>query len=156
MTKPEIEDQLAVMLGGRGAEEIIYKGIISTGAIDDLERASELARQMVTRFGMSSKLGHLTYGKPLTSRFLPATLVPEERNYSEQTAETIDEEVRRIVDESYARVKEILTRRREELERIATALVRKETLDSNELERLLAPQPQSSVDTIAVAKHSSE
>jgi hypothetical protein len=119
MTKPEIEDQLAVMLGGRVAEEIIYKGVISTGAVDDLERASELARQMVTRFGMSSKLGHLTYGKPLTSRFLAPTFVPEERNYSEKTAETIDEEVRRIVDESYARVSEILTRRREELERIA-------------------------------------
>jgi cell division protease FtsH len=95
---------------------------------------------MVTRFGMSSKLGHLTYGKLLTSRFLRAALVPEERNYSEQTAETIDEEVRRIVDESYARVSEILTSRREELERIATALVRKETLDREELEKLLSPR----------------
>ncbi len=142
MTKPEIEDQLAVMLGGRVAEEIIYNDVISTGAADDLERVSELARQMVTRFGMSAKLGHLTYGKPLASRFLPASFIPEERNYSEQTAEMIDEEVRRIVDTSYSRVKEILTRRREELERIAADLTSKETLDRDELEKLLAPRPR--------------
>jgi cell division protease FtsH len=143
MTKPEIEDQLAVMLGGRVAEEIIYDGVISTGAVDDLERASELSRQMVTRFGMSSKLGHLTYGKPFTSRFLPSTFAPEERNYSERTAETIDEEVRRIVDEAHKRVVEILTRRREELERIASELVRTETLNRDELEKLLGSRASS-------------
>jgi cell division protease FtsH len=150
MTKPEIEDQLAVMLGGRVAEEIIYSDVISTGAADDLERASELARQMVTRFGMSAKLGHLTYGKPLASRFLPASFAPEERNYSEQTAQMIDEEVRRIVDESYDRVKEILTRRREELEMIAAELARRETLDHDQLEKLFASH-QASVTAAFVA-----
>ncbi|MBS1791754.1 MAG: ATP-dependent zinc metalloprotease FtsH [Acidobacteria bacterium] len=139
MTQPEIEDQLAVMLGGRVAEQIVYNGVISTGAADDLERASELARQMVTRFGMSEKLGHLTYGKSFSSRFLPSTFAAEERNYSEQTAELIDEEVLRIVDEAYERVKRILTRRREDLGRIASELIRKETLDRDELEKLLIP-----------------
>jgi cell division protease FtsH len=145
MTQPEIEDQLAVMLGGRVAEEIVYNGVLSTGATNDLERASELARQMVTRFGMSQRLGHLTYGQPLTSRFLPSTFQTEERNYSEQTAELIDTETRRIVDEAYQRVKDILMRRRVELERIAAELIRKETLDRDELENLLAPVPQPQI-----------
>lgn len=145
MTKSEIEDQLAVMLGGRAAEELVYQGEISTGAANDLERASELARQMVTRFGMSERLGHLTYGRPLTSRFLPSSFSAEERNYSERTAELIDEETRQIVDETYERVKTILTSRHEELERIAQELIRQETLDRNELEQLLTPSPQVQV-----------
>ncbi len=145
MTKSEIEDQLAVMLGGRAAEEIIFNGEISTGAANDLERASELARQMVTRFGMSERLGHLTYGRPLTSRFLPSPFTAEERNYSERTAELIDEETRQIVDEIYERVQTILTNRREELERIAQELIHKETLDRDELAQLLALTPQGQV-----------
>jgi cell division protease FtsH len=79
MTKPEMLDQLAVMLGGRAAEEIVYDGVISTGAANDLERASELARQMVMRFGMSERLGQLTYGRPLTNRFLSSPFTAEER-----------------------------------------------------------------------------
>jgi cell division protease FtsH len=148
MTKPEIEDQLAVMLGGRAAEELVYHGEISTGAADDLERASELARQMVTRFGMSERLGPLTYGRPLTSRFLPPAFAAEERNYSEHTAELIDEEARQIVDETYQRVKTILTHRRAELERIAQELMRKETLNRDELEQLLARSPQLPVAVV--------
>jgi cell division protease FtsH len=137
MTKPEMEDQIAVMLGGRAAEEIIYHGVISTGAANDLERASELARQMVTRYGMSERLGQLTYGRPMTARFLSSPVTAEERNYSEHVAEEIDEEVRRMIDESYDHVKAILTARRDELERIAKALIQKETLDRGELDRLL-------------------
>ncbi|HEY6332595.1 MAG TPA: ATP-dependent zinc metalloprotease FtsH, partial [Blastocatellia bacterium] len=72
LTRPEIDDRIAVMMGGRAAEAIVYDGVVSTGASNDLERASELARQMVTRFGMSDKLGPITYGKPQGSRFLPA------------------------------------------------------------------------------------
>jgi cell division protease FtsH len=144
MTKPELEDQLAVMLGGRAAEEIIYEGVVSTGAANDLERASELTRQMVTRFGMSERLGKLTYGRPLAARFLPS-FNAEERNYSERTAEQIDEDARRIVDESYERVKTILTNRRAELERIAAALIAKETLTREEIDQLLAQSSQSQV-----------
>jgi cell division protease FtsH len=137
MTKPELEDQIAVMLGGRAAEEIIYEGVVSTGAANDLERASELARQMVTRFGMSERLGKMTYGRPLTARFLPSVFGAEERNYSERTAEMIDEEARQIIDEIDQRVKTILTERREALEGIAKELMTRETLDRSELERLL-------------------
>jgi cell division protease FtsH len=139
MTKPEIEDRLAVMLGGRAAEEIIYEGVISTGAANDLQRVSELARQMVTHFGMSDLLGLLTYGNPQTASFLPSSLRAEDRNYSERTAETIDKEARRIVDEIYERVHSVLTRRRPELELIARELMRKETLDTNELFLLMSP-----------------
>ena len=139
LTQPELEDRLAVMLGGRVAEDIIYHGVISTGANNDLERASELARQMVTHYGMSALLGPMTYGKAQTSQFLSPSLRAEDRNYSEQTAETIDAEVRRIVDETYGRVRGVLLSRREELGRIAAELMRKETLSREELWVLLSP-----------------
>jgi cell division protease FtsH len=142
MTQPEIEDQIAVMLGGRAAEEIIYQGVVSTGASNDLERASELVRQVVTRFGMSAELGPLTWGIPTAARFLQSPFAPEERNYSEQTAQMIDEEARRIVGEIYTRAKEILTQRQADLKRIAAELMRKETLYRADLDRLLSqPQP---------------
>jgi cell division protease FtsH len=144
MTKPQLEDQIAVLLGGRTAEEIHYGGVVSTGASDDLERASALVRQMVTRFGMSDPLGPLTYGRSLAGQFLKSPLDMEERNYSEQTAEKIDNESRRIVDETHARVTEILLKRRDPLERIAQELMRKETLDRAELDRLIsAPEPKA-------------
>jgi len=138
MTQQELEDQIAVLLGGRAAEEIEYAGVVSTGAADDLERASALVRQMVTRFGMSEQLGKLTYGKPLAGPFLRAPFEMEERNYSDRTAEAIDNESRRILDEIYSRVKEILLRRAAEMRRISEALVRKETLERAELDQLLA------------------
>ena len=96
MTQPELEDQIAVLLGGRTAEEIHYGGVVSTGAADDLERASALVRQMVTRFGMSDELGPLSYGRPMAAQFLKSPFDMEERN-SERTAERIDDESRRIV-----------------------------------------------------------
>jgi len=138
MTQPEIEDQIAVMLGGRAAEEIIYQGEVSTGASNDLERASELVRQVVTRFGMSTKLGPLTWGIPTAARFLQSPFASEQRNYSEETAQMIDEEARRIVGEIYTRAKGILTERQADLKRIAAELIRKETLYRTDLDRLLA------------------
>jgi len=102
--------------------------VVSTGAANDLERDSELTRQMVTRFGMSERLGGLTYRRQGAARFLSSPFSAEERNYSGRTAEQIDEDARRIVDGSYQRVKTILTNRRAELERIADALITKETL----------------------------
>lgn len=140
MTAPQLQDQITVMLGGRAAEELIYGGIISTGAADDLQRASESIRQMVTRFGMSEKLGNLTYGIQQNARFLNATLTNNERNYSEKTSEDIDAEVRRISDELYGRAKTVLNNRRSDLERIAKELIAKETLDQQQLERLLTPR----------------
>jgi cell division protease FtsH len=136
MTRPELEDQLTVMMGGRVAEELVYHGEVSTGAADDLERASELARQMVTRFGMSMGLGQLTYGRPMKSRFL-SSWSSEEQNYSERTAETIDEEVRRLSNDCYERARTILTSRRDDLERLAHELIERETIDRTRLEALL-------------------
>jgi cell division protease FtsH len=138
MTKPELEDQIAVLLGGRAAEEIHYGGVVSTGAADDLERASAPVRQMVTRFGMNDQLGKLTYGKPMSGPFLKSPFDMEERNYSEKSAEMIDVESRRIVDEIYATVKQILEQRLAAMDRISRELVRKETLERAELDRLLA------------------
>jgi cell division protease FtsH len=137
MTQPELEDQIAVLLGGRTAEEIHYGGVVSTGAADDLERASALVRQMVTRFGMSASLGPLTYGRSMAGQFLKSPFDMEERNYSERTAERIDDESRRIVDEIRKRVTDILLKRREPLDRISQELIRKETLDRAELDKLM-------------------
>jgi cell division protease FtsH len=137
MTRSELLDQLTIMLGGRAAEEITFHGEISTGASNDLERASELARQMVTRFGMSELLGNLTFGRPLAGRFLQPALIGEERNYSDRTAEAIDEEVRRLVNESYEKSKGIVLDRHDPLERIARELIQKETLDRAALDELI-------------------
>jgi cell division protease FtsH len=145
MTEPELEDQLAVLLGGRTAEEIHYEGVVSTGASDDLERATALVRQMVTRFGMSAKVGPLTYGRPMAAQFLPTPFDSTARDYSEQTAQRIDEEALRIMNETHKRVTGILEQRREPMERIAQELVRKETLDRAELDRLVAAPEQKSL-----------
>jgi cell division protease FtsH len=137
MTQPELEDQIAVLLGGRAAEEIEYAGVVSTGASDDLQRASELGRQMITRFGMSDRLGKLTWGASVGPQFLKSPFQMEERNYSERTAQAIDDELRRIVDDIYRRVMEILLKNREPMERISRELIRKETLDRAELDKLV-------------------
>ncbi|PYV17559.1 MAG: cell division protein FtsH [Acidobacteria bacterium] len=139
MTQPEIEDQIAVMLGGRAAEEIIYQGVVSTGSSNDLERASELVRQVVTRFGMSAELGPLTWGVPNSARFLQTPFSTEPRNYSERTAHMINEEARRMITEIYAQAKGILTERQADLKSIAGELMRKETLYRADLDRLLTP-----------------
>jgi cell division protease FtsH len=138
LTQPELEDRIAVMLGGRAAEEMKYEGIVSTGAADDLQKATELARQMVTRFGMSERLGPLTYGESMTSRFLRTPFTPEERNYSEETAEIIDSEVRGLMERQYDRARAVLRERRHQLDLVVSELIRKETLDRAELEALIA------------------
>jgi len=144
MTRTELLDQLTVMLGGRAAEEITFAGEISTGASDDLERASELARQMVTRFGMSGRMGNLTYGRPLAGRFLQSPFAGEERNYSDRTAEAIDEEVHALVDECYERSRKILLSQRPQLESIAAELINRETLDRDALQRLITSSSSNS------------
>ncbi|MGH9582362.1 MAG: ATP-dependent zinc metalloprotease FtsH [Bryobacteraceae bacterium] len=141
MTLPQLEDQMCVMLGGRASEDLVYNGVISTGATDDLQRATELARQMVKRFGMSKRLGNLTYGHPLESPFLKNRYPMEERDYSDKTAEEIDCEVRRIVDSLYMRVEDILKQHRGGLDRVSEKLIEKETLDESELKRLLNGEP---------------
>jgi cell division protease FtsH len=135
MTKPELDDQITIMLAGRAAEEMAFNGVLSTGAADDLKKASELARQMVTRFGMSERLGPLAYGREVIAPFLRGVEV--ERNYSEQTAQHIDDEVRRIVEDLQDRAREILSGKKDALDRVARALIERETLDRQQLDRLL-------------------
>ncbi|MDB4986589.1 MAG: Cell division protein FtsH, partial [Myxococcaceae bacterium] len=136
MTKDELLDRIAVMLGGRAAEEVIV-GDLSTGASNDLERSTETARQMICRFGMSEHLGPLTYGKPSSSRFLDSPVsFGDDRNFSEETARAIDNEVRTLIEGQYARARGILEDKREVLRAIAERLLVIETLERPELERL--------------------
>jgi cell division protease FtsH len=135
MTTPELEDQITIMLAGRAAEELAFNGILSTGAADDLKKASELARQMVTRFGMSERMGPVAYGREVASPFLHG--LESERNYSELTAQQIDEEVRRIIQNLQNRAREILSRNKGGMDRVAHDLIERETLDRQQLERLL-------------------
>lgn len=137
-TRQELQDKIAVLLGGRAAEEIIFAGDIATGAADDLEKASDLIRRMITQFGMSDSLGPLTYGKSFEGRFISSPLIGEERNYSEHTAEQIDTEVRNFVEKAYQRAKSILLNRRMELELITRELIQKETLNHADIECLIA------------------
>jgi cell division protease FtsH len=139
MTRPELEDRIAVMLGGRVAEEVAFDGVVSTGASDDLSRATELARQMVTRYGMSDELGPMTYGRPAEGRFLQSPFDFEDRTYSERTAERIDEETRRVVDCARTHVRRILDGRSGTLQRVAEELVRRETLERADLLALASP-----------------
>jgi cell division protease FtsH len=137
MTRDELLDRMAVLLGGRVAEEIACQGV-STGAQDDLERATELARQMVLRFGMSERIGPVAYGRQ-GGRFLAAQeLGIEPRSYSEETAQVIDAEVRRLVDGARASARAILERRRLALDTMAKALLARETLERKDLESIAA------------------
>jgi cell division protease FtsH len=135
VTKEDLLDRICVMFGGRVAEELVCREI-STGAHDDLTRATETARQMVTRLGMSERLGPMTFGRQQRSRFLEG-LGMEERNYSEETARAIDAEVRAILDAQHSRATRILTAKRELLEAMARRLLEVETLDRAELARIV-------------------
>src|SRR5438445_451791 len=136
LTRSEIEDRIAVLLGGRVAEELVY-GEVSTGAHNDLERASELARLMVTKYGMSERVGLATYGER-TPLFLKASGFGGERDFSEATARTISAEVRAILDRTDDRVRGILTTKKATLVAAAQELKRVETLEGEPLRRALA------------------
>ena len=135
VTKEDLLDRLCVMFGGRVAEELVC-GDISTGAHDDLARATETARQMVTRLGMSEKLGAMTFGRQQAHRFLDG-LGMEERTYSEETARAIDAEVRAILQDQHRRATAILTEKRDLLERMTRRLLEVETLDRAEIETIV-------------------
>jgi len=134
-TKNELLDQIAILLGGRVAEEIVF-GDVSTGAQNDLERASDLARNMVCSYGMSEKLGPLTFGKKQPSLFL-GTDYGEEKNYSEETARKIDAEVKQVITTNYERVKKLHQEKRPFLDSLATRLEEKEVLSGEEVESIV-------------------
>ncbi len=138
-TKTEILGNIAVTLGGRASEELTF-GDITTGAGHDLETATHAARQMVCDFGMSQKLGNITLGKSHGPVFLGRDLV-EEKNYSNETARIIDEEVKRIIDESYNRAKKMLEENIDKLKILSAALLEKEVLNQEDVKALLGIEP---------------
>ncbi len=133
-TRDYLETRLAIMMGGRVAEEI-FLHTMTTGAGNDIEQASDLARKMVCEFGMS-KMGPITFGKKEEQIFLGRE-ISQHRDFSEETAQQIDSEVRRFVDEGYKSAQDILGGNRETLERIAAALLEREVLDNNEMQMIM-------------------
>jgi len=136
-TKESLLDRIAVLMGGRAAEEIIFS-TMTTGAGNDIERATEMARKMVCEWGMSEKLGPVSFGKKDEQIFLGREMAMH-KNFSEATAVEIDTEIRRIVDENYARVKQMLTENVGLLHIISSALVEKENLSGVEIDALIKP-----------------
>ena len=138
-TRDMFRDQLCTALGGHAAEELIF-GEASTGPSNDLEQVTRIARSMVTRWGMSERLGPRTFGRSDDLVFLGRE-ISETRNYSEKIAEEIDDEVRHLIEEAQARARQVLTERRDVLEKLATVLLDVETLEGEELTRLLESDP---------------
>jgi cell division protease FtsH len=124
-----------VLLGGRVAEELTF-GEISTGAHNDLHRATDIATSMVKEYGMSERLGYVTFEKEKHALFLPAAFGGG-RDYSEDTAQQIDAEVKKIVDDTYVRVKDMLTTKKKELSDLAHLLLEKEVVEVEDLKKIL-------------------
>jgi cell division protease FtsH len=154
VTKGELVDELAMLLGGRVAEEMIFDEI-TTGDQNDIEKATKLARKMVCEFGMSDKLGPLTLGQKQGEVFLGRDFTTH-KDYSDQIAYEIDKEVRRLVDEAYERAADILTQHREKLDTIARALLDRETLEKEELLALLEGREAASAPKQPLAAKSDE
>ncbi|MBR4401715.1 MAG: ATP-dependent zinc metalloprotease FtsH [Synergistes sp.] len=154
ISRQELSDQITVLLGGRVAEMICF-GDVTTGASNDLERATQIARQMVTQYGMSDKLGLVTLGRKQHEVFLGHDIV-DDRNYSEDVAHTIDLEIRAIVDAAMNKAKEILTENRDRLEQITKLLLEKEILEGDELDELLGYPKKEIVRKAASAKEKAE
>lgn len=138
-SKEYIEKTLAVMLGGRAAD-VLIGGEPTTGAGDDIERATELARNMVCEWGMSDKLGPLTFGQKGEPIFLGRDIVSQ-KTISEETAKTIDQEIRKIVESAYTRAQTLLIKNRDKLEILAKALLEREILDGDDIDKLLKGEP---------------
>ena len=140
MTREELADELGMLLGGRVAEELIV-GDITTGAANDIERATKVARQMVTEYGMSDIIGPLTLGQKQHEVFLGRDFQAQP-DYSDQVAFEIDNEVRRLIDEAHDEALEILQEHREQLDKLAQMLIERETLERDEVERFLSDLPK--------------
>jgi cell division protease FtsH len=153
LTRPELLDRLAVLLGGRVAEELIF-GEVSTGAQNDLQRATDIARSMVAEYGMSDRLGLVTFERPRQPMFLPQGFAPS-KSYSEEKASQIDEEVARVIEEAHQRVRKILSERLKILNDLAHLLFKEEIIQGDELRKLLseaAAEKTAVIDTAASNK----
>ena len=136
MQRRDLMNQLAVLLGGRSAEEIAL-GEISTGASNDLQRTTDIARSMVTEWGMSERLGTVNLDAGRRNRFLEAGQASERGNYSEETARAIDEEVKMIIAEAHNDARRILMDRKDMLEKVTRVLLDKEVMEGDELRAIL-------------------
>ncbi len=142
-TRAELSDTMAMTLGGRAAEEIVF-GEITTGASNDIEKVTATAKSMVMRFGMSEKLGPRVFGHDTTQPFLGRSMGTEP-DYSDDVAREIDDEIRRIVENAHQSARDILSEHRDDLDRISKILLERETLDAKEFEALLAGQTEEEV-----------
>jgi cell division protease FtsH len=149
MSRSRMKDQIVIALGGRAAEEIVFDEI-TTGASSDLERVSKLARAMVTRFGMSEKLGPMMYGQKDEMIFLGRE-ISEQRDYSDAVAEEIDNEVRALVNEAYGRARTLLKEHRAQLDLIANKLLEVETIEQDDFLVLMGEAPERNKRTISPA-----
>ena len=140
MSKLELENKICILLGGRVAEELEF-GDVTTGAGNDLERATQIARQMVMEFGMSDRLGLVKLGHKRQEIFLGRDIA-EERNYSEEIAYAIDQEIRNIIDSCYNKVRQILTDNSEDLAKVAKTLLEKEVIEGKELDAILGMEEE--------------
>jgi cell division protease FtsH len=149
MTRSDLHSQLAVLLGGRTAEEIAL-GEISTGAQNDLQRATDIARAMVTEFGMSDSLGAINYDGNKRARFLDIPMPQDRGLYGEETAQKIDAEIKRILTDAHASARRILSENRDKLESVTRRLLQVEVMEGDELRRLLGltPDRQATPETI--------
>ena len=145
MQRQDLVNQMTVLLGGRSAEEVAL-GEISTGAQNDLQRATDLARAMVTEWGMSDRVGVVHFDQGRRSRFLDIPMPAERGPYSEDTAQLIDSEVKQLVTFAHQEARRILREQRDILERVTRRLLEKEVMEGDELRRMIAaePTPQAS------------
>jgi cell division protease FtsH len=140
-SKRRLESMIASLFGGRIAEELIFgPESVTTGASSDIERATELARNMVTKWGLSDKLGPLTYSEETGEVFLGRS-VTQHKQVSDVTAHAIDEEIRRLVENNYTRARQILTTSLDKLHAMASALIKFETIDEEQMRDIMAGRP---------------
>jgi cell division protease FtsH len=140
MTRSDLLGQLAVLLGGRTAEEFAF-GVVSTGAQNDLQRASDIARAMVTEFGMSDSLGAVNYDGHRGTKFIDTPFLNDRGPHSEDTAQKIDAEVKRIITEAHDEARRVLRERKDTLAELSHRLLDKEVIEGDELRALLGPVP---------------
>jgi len=147
MSRSDLKSQLAVLLGGRSAEEIVFSEI-STGAANDLQRATDIARAMVTEYGMSDALGAINYDGHRGSKFLDTPFMNDRGPHSENTAQLIDSEVKQIINDAHGEARRVLRERRDNLDELARRLLDKEVVEGDELRALLGPTPPKDPDTV--------
>ncbi|HXW05439.1 MAG TPA: ATP-dependent zinc metalloprotease FtsH [Vicinamibacterales bacterium] len=150
MTRSDLLSQLAVLLGGRSAEEIAF-GEVSTGAQNDLQRATDIARAMVTEFGMSDALGAVNYNGHKRAAFIDTPFAQERGNYAEETALKIDTEVKRIITEAHETARTILRGRRDTLNALSERLLEREVIEADELKAIMGPLPPKEPDAVPAA-----